>query len=79
MKHGRRQNVLVAVVEDAAAADTAAVVVAVAADAVATVVVADVAAIAETEAIAAIVGKLALSMQQSGFLPKAAKSSLKKF
>jgi hypothetical protein len=72
--------VLVAAVDAAVAAgDMAVVAVAVAADAVATVVAADVAAIAETEAIAAIVGRRALSRQQSGFFPKAAKPSLKKF
>jgi hypothetical protein len=65
MKHGHRQNVPVAAGVAGAAGDMAAVVVAVAADAVATVVAADVAAIAETEAIAAIVGKRALSRQQS--------------
>jgi len=77
MKHGLRQNVPVAVVADAAG-DMAAVVVAVAADAVATVVAADAAVIAVvTEAIAVTAGKHPPG--SSGFLPEAARPSLKKF
>jgi hypothetical protein len=80
MKHGRRQNELVAAVVADAAVAMAAAVEAVAAVEVATVEAVDVAAIAVTEAIAAIVGKQSvLSRQQGGFLPEAAKPSLKKF
>jgi hypothetical protein len=70
MKHGRRQNELVAAAVAGAAAMAAAVVVAAAVE-VATVEAVDVAAIAVTEAIAAIVGKQsALSRQQGSFFRK---------